>query len=377
MEHNNSTPQNEEMGITHTDTSNHQQNDEKKTESKSEAKKLSSALDLIKYGIAKLKQKKDNILPLLAINIGINLLYTAFAFLTHGFLLAILAPIFFIAMIIAQISIAYALIKIILSDESLAWRDMVVIGFKKIPSYLWVAVISGFIMIGGYILFIIPGIYFALVLSMTQFAFVDRGLKGVSALSFSRFLTQDYKLQMLGRGLLMLLAFFALMLVIGIISAMVAWPIGFISHELGQFIAQAISMIAGSLGGAVLAIATSKIYKELVEIKGDNFNADRKPVFKMAIVAGLGWLFVPIIILGLVFSSSFFKEALFDNIMRGGMMNNPYLHEKMMKDGMMGDYQDQIPGEEQFIDPNGNFDEAKFNQFIEKYIEQSEKGRVQ
>lgn len=359
MEQINSTPNSEDMGIT--------QNPDAKNDFK-----ITGTLELIKWSLRLFKSKQKNLLPLIGVNIATAFLYLLLSIVFSGPLSFIVMPIFFIATSIVQLATAYALAKTVLSDENLYWKDALVLGFKKIPSYLWVSILLGFITIGGYVLFILPGIYFVVVLGLTQFAFIDKDMKGLSALSYSRYLTSGFFWPILGRGLLMMLLLFVLILLGSALSFVLSWPFGLFMPKIAMGIGQLINMVIATAGGVIFAISLSKIYKELASHKGDNFDNNQKPIFKMALVAGLGWLIIPLIALGFIASMSTIfggdveRQKFFYNMMRNGMMNNQMMQQKMMQ-GAGG--ADEFPTEEEFLNEKGEFDEAKFNQFIDKYIQ--------
>ncbi len=59
-------------------------------------------------------------------------------------------------------------------------------GWHKLYSYWWITLLMGFIILGGFLLFIIPGIIFAVWFSMAMFILIAEDLKGMDALLKSR-----------------------------------------------------------------------------------------------------------------------------------------------------------------------------------------------
>lgn len=59
-------------------------------------------------------------------------------------------------------------------------------GWHKLYSYWWITLLMGFIVLGGFFLFIIPGIIFAVWFSMAMFILIAEDLKGMNALLKSR-----------------------------------------------------------------------------------------------------------------------------------------------------------------------------------------------
>lgn len=55
---------------------------------------------------------------------------------------------------------------------------------------LWVGILQALIVIGGTILFVLPGIFFAIALSFSQLFLIDQGLRGMKAIKASRALVK-------------------------------------------------------------------------------------------------------------------------------------------------------------------------------------------
>jgi hypothetical protein len=52
--------------------------------------------------------------------------------------------------------------------------------------FLWVAILSGLVIFGGFVLLIVPGIYFSIALYFGQIIFIDKNIRGTQALAASR-----------------------------------------------------------------------------------------------------------------------------------------------------------------------------------------------
>ena len=103
-------------------------------------------------------------------------------------LLIILAIAFFLIVYIilnlwSQTALLYAIKD---SQEGIGVIEAYRRGWYKILSYFWVNIFSKFIMIGGLLLFVIPGIIFNVWFSLAMFVLIAEDLKGMDALLKSR-----------------------------------------------------------------------------------------------------------------------------------------------------------------------------------------------
>jgi hypothetical protein len=65
-------------------------------------------------------------------------------------------------------------------SESLTWTKQNILGI------IWVSLLMFFVILGGYMLFIVPGIILSLILFFSQYVYINEGTKGVAALLRSR-----------------------------------------------------------------------------------------------------------------------------------------------------------------------------------------------
>jgi hypothetical protein len=82
-------------------------------------------------------------------------------------------------------------------------KEMLLSVMDKMGSYYWIAFLNGFIVLIGFILFIVPGIIFLIRLSFAQYAFVFENARGLKALKYSQELTRGYWWAILGRVLIL------------------------------------------------------------------------------------------------------------------------------------------------------------------------------
>lgn len=118
--------------------------------------------------------------------LGVSLLSSKFAAGGIG-LLIVLAIAFFLVGFISQAWGQTALLYAIKdSQEGIGVVEAYRRGWHKILSYWWVSLLAGFITMGGFLLFVVPGIIFAVWFSLAVFILIAEDLKGMNALLKSR-----------------------------------------------------------------------------------------------------------------------------------------------------------------------------------------------
>jgi uncharacterized membrane protein len=131
--------------------------------------------------------------------------------------------------IIINLVISIGLIHIVLKfldNKKPEYKDMLY--YKPIVNYFLAAILNGLIIVGGLILLIIPGIFFALRLQYTSYLVVDKNLGPLEAIKKSWAIT---------RGNVWNLFFFGLLL--GLINIL-----GFLCLLVGLFVTVPLSMLA-------------------------------------------------------------------------------------------------------------------------------------
>jgi len=151
------------------------------------------------------------LIPSLRLNFPALIFVTPFIFL-----------IFIIIQIWASISLLYAIKE---REQKIGIRESFVKGWHKIISYFWISLLAGLIVLVGFLLFIVPGIIFAIWFSLATYVLVAEGLTGMKALSRSKQLVSGYWWPVFGRFLL-----------IGIIAVAASMFIGFILGIIGFLI---------------------------------------------------------------------------------------------------------------------------------------------
>ncbi len=102
---------------------------------------------------------------------------------------------------IVQISLLYAI-----EEKDLTIRQYFSKARPVVGSYALVLILQGLVVLGGFILFIIPGVIFSIWFAFSGYIMIFEGKKGVEALKASKALVAGYWWAIFGRLLLMMLA---------------------------------------------------------------------------------------------------------------------------------------------------------------------------
>lgn len=190
------------------------------------------------------------------------------------FLVLLLA--LFLAMIIIQFWSQVALIFAIKnSEEKIGIKESYKRGWRKIKPFFWVSVLSGLIIMGGYIFFVIPGIIFSIWFSFAIFIVVAEDLKGMDAILKSREYVRNYWWSVLWRELflaiVMISAFVIVFIIIFILASifvLIAKPSPFLVDAVKE-----IFNLVGNFASIIIVPLTMAysflIYNNLRKIKGD------------------------------------------------------------------------------------------------------------
>jgi hypothetical protein len=162
-------------------------------------------------------------------------------------------------------------------DENLRIRDALEKGWVRIGAFTWLLSILGFIVMGGFLLFLIPGVIFMVWFAFAQFILPNEGDKGMNALLKSKEYVKGYWVDVFGR-------LFIVWLISGAIGMV---PI--------------IGPILSILFMPFMMIFIFLIYEDLKSIRGDIFypsSAGEK--FKWIGIGTLGYIVLPLIIIALM-----------------------------------------------------------------------------
>jgi hypothetical protein len=165
-------------------------------------------------------------------------------------------------------------------DENLRIKDALEKGWLRIGAFTWLLSILGFIVMGGFLLFLIPGVIFMVWFAFAQFILPNEGVKGMNALLKSKEYVKGYWVDVFGR-------LFIVWLISGAIGMV---PI--------------IGPILSILFMPFMMIFIYLIYEDLRSIKGDvAYSSSTGEKFKWIGISTLGYVIVPLIIIALMGAS--------------------------------------------------------------------------
>ncbi len=111
-------------------------------------------------------------------------------------------------------SIVASLALIVAAARDAKMEDAYGTALKLFLPSLWIAILEGIVVMGGFVLFIIPGIFVAIALAFANFALVLEDRRGMHALAESREYVRGYWWAILGRNMLLALIYGALVMLI-------------------------------------------------------------------------------------------------------------------------------------------------------------------
>lgn len=176
-----------------------------------------------------------------------------------------------------------------LLDDTLRLEDALRRGKGLILPLAWIFLLSGFLVTGGYLLLIIPGVIFTVWFSLAQFIMPDENVRGLAALLKSREYVRGYWLEVA-------LRLFLVWVVSGIVGAIPLF-----------------GPILALLFFPYLMIFHCLIYRDLRALKGDLPDSHgTKSKLLWPGVALVGWILVPallILLFGSLCSEKFRRET--------------------------------------------------------------------
>ena len=204
-------------------------------------------------------------------------------------LLIILAVTFFMIVYISltwgEIAMLYAIKD---GQEGIGVAEAYRRSWHKMLSYWWISILVPFITMGGFLLFVVPGIIFAVWFSLAKFILVAENLKGMNALLKSREYVKGKWSGVFWRFLfidvLSLIVFLAMTFVLRLIPN-------------SKYVEYVTRFIIGLFFTPLATAYRFLVYSNLKALKGEiSFAPKRGQKAKFIIVAFLGFLFLPAIL---------------------------------------------------------------------------------
>lgn len=211
-------------------------------------------------------------------------------------LLILFAILFVVVVLISQMWGQTALLSAIKdSRETIGIKDAYRRSWSKILSYWWVSLLASFVTVGGFLLFLIPGIIFAVWFSLALFVFISEDVQGMNALLKSREYVKGRWWSIFWRFLFIGLLFLIVSMIPLLIFSVLKIP------YLGEISRFAIGLFLTPL----IMIYAFLVYGHLKKIKGELVFAPTKKQKAAFITVGiLGFLIIPAILFSMIFLGS-------------------------------------------------------------------------
>jgi len=205
--------------------------------------------ELLKNSWKLFKEKWKKMFPLLAIEAIPLLVYSYYG---DNFVLFVIS---FIVSVWIGLSILY-----ILKDDSIDYSKALKLGWEKISSGIWIAILNLVAILGGLILLVIPGIIFMIWFYFSQYILIFEDKKGKEALIASKKLVKGNWWNVFGKMMILILYIFAVMFCIMI-------PAGIILGDNGSPFAS--TLVSIFLISPFTSIYFYLFYKDLKRLKAE------------------------------------------------------------------------------------------------------------
>ena len=143
------------------------------------------------------------------------------AFLVAGDLLGLFAPsgLAGLPAFIGTIISFFAYLALIFAmQEKISWGEAYRLAWSRIWSYSWLVILSAFVILGGFVMLVVPGIIFSIWFAFAAYAFVLEKEEGMNALLRSRQYVQGHWWQVFGRQIVFGLAALVVMILLGLVG---------------------------------------------------------------------------------------------------------------------------------------------------------------
>jgi zinc-ribbon domain len=161
------------------------------------------------------------------------------------------------------------------ADERLSLREALEQSWPRIGSFIWISILTGFIIQGGFWLFFIPGVIFSVWFFFAQFVFFAEGERGMNALLKSKEYIRGDFADVFVRLFILLIIWSVVTAIpgFGVLLALFFWPFAM--------------------------IFACHIYRELREIKGDVSIPDSGK-WPWLVTGLMGYLLIPFVLFALL-----------------------------------------------------------------------------
>lgn len=169
-----------------------------------------------------------------------------------------------------------AVFKLVLDSylgRSTDWRESIAFARHRLASLVWLGILSTFLIVVGFILIIVPGIWLMVASSVAVPALMLEGLTGFSALKRSLDLVDGRWWATFGRLVAALLLYVVVAIVIGLIAGAIASGISITNVTLYLALAGALTAVGNILATPFIAAVIAVIYVDL-RVRKEGFDLE-------------------------------------------------------------------------------------------------------
>ena len=221
----------------------------------------------------------------------------------HAILSLVLGSVNFLVSLWLGVSLLYVVKD---RNEEITVKEALSRGWKRVLSYWWISILSGLIVMGGFLLLIVPGIILTIWFALAVYILVSEDRRGMNALFRSKQLVSGYWWSVFGRFLVLGLVVFATIIPLIVLTVIIGGPESFGSNNqaevelgLGGLVIQLLSTLYQWAIAAIVAAFGFLLYEDLKRVKGNSAYEEPSSGTKRKYVA-LGILplvLIPLIVL--------------------------------------------------------------------------------
>ena len=203
----------------------------------------------------------------------------------------------FLFTIVVQVAVIYAALKHS-KGETLTIKQGITWATNNFFGWIWLVLLTGLVIMGGWLLLIVPGIIAAVYVAFSQYVFVDEGGRGLAALQRSRQLVYGKFASVVWRMFVMTLFLVALYVPVAILAGLI---LASVPEATATLITVVLEGLVSGFIGVLAAYYMTTIYQSLKLMP----LVPVAPTSWYKVYAGVGVLFVIAIVgLSLAFMSA-------------------------------------------------------------------------
>lgn len=194
---------------------------------------------------------------------------------------------------------------------------------------LWVSILTALVVWGGFMLLFIPGVIVSILIYFSQYVYVAEGVGGMKALLRSRELVKGHWVSLAGKIVSVGVIFVAIFITFGVVFGIIAAALGVDVWEnsTGELVSNLIGQVINAFATLIALRVGMELYRTLASTRPATTDALVEGKGKYLALAWLG-LFVPVILMVIIASSSHPLFSQFINEFRGNTTNRNLTNEE-------------------------------------------------